>query len=117
VPGGHSPNDPALSRRRRQRIGNAILTPARTLTRDADSCTVTYRRTDETVAVLVGYGDSLAARIADADSQLPAGVWTRVTVSTPASIYTDVVGRDLRMYAQSGVYPKYEGKTVTRLGP
>lgn len=79
------------------------------LIREADSVTVSYRRDDGTFLTVVGYGDSFIARMADADDQLPAGVWKRECVSTPASIYVDMQGtRNDTRHA----YGAYEGKVI-----
>lgn len=113
MPGKHGPDARRFSQARRLRVGLEVQAAERRLIRAADSAIVTYKRTDGLVAVLEGHGASLKARIADADAQLPCGEWQRVTVSTMASIHTDLRGRDLKMYAQSGVYPQYEGKWLT----
>lgn len=91
----------------------------RRLSREAHTCTVSYRRSDGAHTTTIGHGGSLAARITDADAQLPPGDWVRVCISTPTSIYSDIRGREInaehshafqgdpRAYAQ-------EGKTVQR---
>jgi len=62
--------------------------------RDLDTAIVSYTRaSDGRRAVRVGQGDSLAERVADADAQLPPGVWTRDAVSTPTSVLADVSER------------------------
>lgn len=75
------------------------------LNRTADSVTVSYTRTDGLCATVVGFGASHAARVADADAQLPAGEWRRDAVSTPGSIYND-------LQRAGSVPPGYEGRTV-----
>ena len=74
----------------------ALPSPAalQRLNRATDSVTVSYRRVDGLYATTVGYGRTLKERIAHADAQLPPGTWTREAVSTPMSIYTDVLGRE-----------------------
>lgn len=92
----------------------------RRLARDAVTATVSYTRDDGMAAVCVGSGDSLAARVADADAQLPPGLWTRDAVSTPTSVYADLTGRVPRDPWNSGyyeiniAYPMYERKVVQR---
>lgn len=86
-----------------------------------ETCTVSYERVDRPgSATLVGEGDSLAARVRDADAQLPAGEWLRVSVSTPASIYGDLIGREPVVAHKRGhnatmnVYTRYEQQLVRR---
>ena len=86
------------------------------LDRATDSATVSYRRDDGLYATTVGYGVTQAARVTDADSQLPPGLWTRQAVSTPSTILADLVGRgDPWVLPQErlGSLLRYEGKTVT----
>lgn len=88
------------------------------LRRQSTSVTVSYVREDGLHATTVGAGRDFPARVADADSQLPAGEWTRVCVSTPASIYGDLQGRNVLAAHDEAwhgaVYQKLEGKRVTR---
>lgn len=91
------------------------------LRNESDSVTVSYRtvgKNDPVYATTIGYGANVAARIADADDQLPAGEWLRLCVSTPVSIYTDLTGRDpLRSFTQGPnlplAYKTYENKVVS----
>lgn len=80
--------------------------------RDLDTAIVSYTRaSDGARAVRVGQGDSLAARVADADAQLPPGVWTRDAVSTPTSVLADVSERRERAPLR---FTPYERKVVQR---
>lgn len=110
---------PQQSGPKRYRYG-AEGTVRRHLSADSDSVTVSYRRTDDLVAVLIGYGSTFEARIADADSQLPPGEWKRECVSTPTSIFSDLIGRQVRENNTQGytettkAFPRHEGQTVLR---
>jgi hypothetical protein len=111
----------------RQRSGKHLTRPstdeqtiAKRLTREATSATVSYEHERGLYATVIGYGASVAERIADADSQLPGEGWTRVVVSTPSTIYSDLIGRTqvttdrLGERAQHSVISntRYEGKRV-----
>lgn len=92
---------------------------AQRLRRSAESATVSYRRLDGLYATLVGFGASLDERVADADSQLPAGEWLRECVSTPSSIFGDLCGHEVRETHTTGhsenpaaAYVRHERKTV-----
>jgi hypothetical protein len=97
-------------------VTTAEQSTARSLRRAADSATVSYSRADGCTAVTVGEGESLRERVLDADSQLPPGEWVRDCVSTPASIYADLIGR-VGVATQSKAilaFPEYEARTVVR---
>ena len=84
-----------------------------------DSATVSYKRSDGLYATTVGYGPTRAARIAHADSQLPPGQWTREAVSTPMSIFADLVGRGdpwSNPAERLGSLRVYEGKSLDVAG-
>lgn len=86
--------------------GNALKTGA------FYGITVSYR--NENVPVVtsrVGYGKTLDAALQDADSQLPDGVWKRVVVSHPGSIYVDLQMTNAARFARSTMR-RGEGATI-----
>jgi hypothetical protein len=101
------------------RLSTSEQSAMRRLARDADSVTITYRRTDGLGAVIVGYGDTFKDRVTDADSQLPVGEWLRVSCSTPSSVYADLRGRIEALHAPEEwtgrAFSQVEGKSVGRV--
>jgi hypothetical protein len=57
------------------------------------SVTVSYRRVDiPLVTSRVGYGESFADALLDADKQLSDGTWKRIAISTSETIANDLRG-------------------------
>lgn len=62
--------------------------------REVVSATVTYRRDDgQMIVTRVGEGSTAKAALEHADQQLPAGIWTRISVSNENAIYADLKRR------------------------
>lgn len=59
----------------------------------------------------VGYGGTFAEALADADSQLPDGTWKRLVVTTPESVYGDLLTTRTARFARSTLR-QGEGVTV-----
>lgn len=87
------------------------------LRRDTDSCIVSYRNVETGVyADAIGHGSTFNDRVDDADSRLPRGEWLRTCISTPNSIYGDLLGRigpdALANEWRGSAYVKHERRTV-----
>lgn len=109
-----------VNRPRKTNRYGAEATVRHRLSTSTHSATCSYRRSDGIYATIIGYGDTLRDRVRDADAQLPAGQWLRTCVSTPTSIYGDLVGRDPQVMNAHGsneikrAYPLYEMQMVKR---
>lgn len=98
-----------------QQIDKAFASPSSRLRRECASVIVSYRRVErEEYATVQGFGDTLDERIADADGQLPPGEWLRTCVSTPASIFGDLYGRERNSSEEwrGVIYVGHELRTV-----
>jgi hypothetical protein len=102
------------------RVSTAEQTVLKRLGRETTSATVSYTHDSGLFATVVGHGASERERIADADSQLPGGGWTRDVVSTPSTVYMDLIVRPQVVADGLGGYSRhsliansrYEGKRV-----
>lgn len=81
------------------------------------SVTVTYKREDDNlITTKVGYGDDYQEALRDADEQLRPGAWTRLAISQPSSVLTDMRNAGK---ARGNLVAKRpgEGETVIQLPP
>lgn len=106
--------------RRRTDVGFATV--ARRLNREVDTATISLTRADGRKFTVAGRGVSLPQRYTDALAQLPPGEYVCDAVSTPASVYSDVIVRDTMLHERVNnraalPYGQYERQPVLIGGP
>ena len=89
----------------------------RRISRAAPTTIVSLTRTDGKRFTRLGTGAAHAQRVLDAYAQLPPGEYVVDCVSTPGTVYSDIVGRDEMLHDHENqrvrtAMQRYEGKTV-----